>query len=216
MAGTARLRLTAIDNNLQWHGKLVGELVGPIWGRCIKVWKHTIGNSLNTLGLNIRETIRTQNNTVPNRSIPALFYRYYRNWFRFLPKERLATACAPATPAIRLALSCVSHSNNSRREHFSNLPLYKWYKDCRGYWYHSNGEWTGIHVDKITTLPIYRARDVAKVMKLNHPSFQVSHFIRNETYDIKDTLNIAEAPTLRKAKVLAEQYYKEWLSINWV
>jgi len=45
-------------------------------------------------------------------------------------------------------------------------------------------------------------------------SYQISHFIEDEAYDIKDTLDIAEAPTLRKAKQLAGWYYKEWLSVN--
>jgi hypothetical protein len=50
----------------------------------------------------------------------------------------------------------------------------------------------------------------APPLKLPHPFFRISFTPPSEEYAIMEI----EAPTLRKAKKLAEWYYSEWLKVN--
>lgn len=52
---------------------------------------------------------------------------------------------------------------------------------------------------------------VIEFIKLRHPSYQIS-FCPNA--DTNNVLPLVDMPTLRRAKKLAEEYYKEWLGVN--
>lgn len=75
------------------------------------------------------------------------------------------------------------------------------------YWYIVDGLETGIHIVKVTRLWLNIAMPP---LKLPHPIFRISFTPSNEDYAVMEI----EAPTLRKAKKLAEWYYSEWTKVN--
>ena len=68
------------------------------------------------------------------------------------------------------------------------------------------------HSEKILlTIHSYQAKSVAKILRLKHPSYEIIF----RPYGYADTIiDLVEAPTLDKAKHLAELCYTEWKSIN--
>lgn len=87
-------------------------------------------------------------------------------------------------------------------------PLYEWRKGrIDDYWLCSDGKQTGMVINTISRLWLARG----KAINLKCPSYHITFFVNT---DIGDIRQIVEAPTLDKAKELAEWYYAEWLKVN--
>jgi hypothetical protein len=144
--------------------------------------------------------------------LPPLLYGYAGNcmpllyWNRY---DRLAASCTQNSKSIMSILSIVgSPISSTRKLHSNSPPLTEWRKFAiDDHWYYVNGEWTGIIINTISRLWV----SWDKSINLKHPSYHISFCPNADTNNI---CHLVEAPTLRKAKKLAEQYYTAWSNVN--
>jgi hypothetical protein len=159
-------------------------------------------------------TIRAHNHTVVC-SLASLFYWHDRDGMHHdvlsgdnLP-EASTTSCTSSSKPIGRGLSKKSfRCSSSRKLHSNSPPLAEWREFAvEDYWYFVNGEWTGIIINTISRLWVSFERWI----NLKYPVYHIS-FCPNA--DTKNVYDLVAIPMLREAKKLAEEYYKQWLSVN--
>lgn len=188
----------------------------PIWRNFVKIWNLIVGNFYDTLYSYFVKALGTQYNAVVRFSTALLFNGLSRDISGVFFQHRLSASCAPIAPTIYFALPSSSFSGNTSCEcHSISPPSDEWRKEYGDHYsYYVGGKRTGITITPKREIYVHRHRDVAKGLKLKQPTFLITHYVLDEDYDIHDTLNIVQSPTLEKAKHLAEWYYEEWLKVN--
>lgn len=197
--------------------KILGFLkvsMRPIWGSFVKVWNLTIGDfSLFRILLSyFQKAFFTNNHTIFCFPASALLYGNTNNWAFNFSKERFPAFRTPEPLIIPSTLSLFSLDNNLGCKNHESPPSLSEWREGRAddYLYYLNDKWTGMAINRITYLWIEPARLPCipykdKILTLKHPSFRITQSSNNST------ISIVEAPTLKKAKQLAEWYYKEWV-----
>ena len=211
-----------LGNVIQWQSLAVNELfLRPIRWASTKVWDHGTRNyidiCLDAFCLHFRDAIGANNYAVVGDCSAPECLGCYGDNLVMLPRKRFTTSSAPRHSAISATLSLIGITRNSAcKLHSDSPPSDDWQQDeeANSCFYRPNDKWTGIRVSKVYHLPVYQGKCIAKVIMLKHPSFRIHHFIVDEAHGIRDTLDIVEAPTVEKAKEIAEWYYKEWLKVN--
>jgi len=95
--------------------------------------------------------------------------------------------------------------------HKESPPADGWHRDIDNHYLHYiNGKWTGMWIWEFRYIwVIPEKREVRPgVVTFKRPYYRVKHETINGGRDI------IEAPTLNKARKLAEWYYSEWLKVN--
>lgn len=130
--------------------------------------------------------------------IPAFYWDGY---------NRFATSCTHDSK-LRVCLPISSSPISSSRKLHSDSPPSGWRKFAiDDYWYYVNGEWAGIVITTKSRLWV----SWEKIIYLKHPSYSI---IFCPSADTNNICHLIERPTLSEAKKLAEEYYKQWLSVN--
>jgi len=111
---------------------------------------------------------------------------------------------------IKPSLPLPSISDNSPVEIHGSPPKITWSLGRAGHdWFgYQKGIWTGLHIDRIARLWV----SGEKAMHLKHPSYHISFCPNADTRNICD---LVACSTLVEAKKLAEEYYKQWLRVNY-
>jgi hypothetical protein len=109
-------------------------------------------------------------------------------------------------PAVKLSQFSVSYSVVSeRKSHANALPsAYIWKQNGLGHYILNHSE------DKaeIWVIPLRSLGLLNTSLKLKHPIFHI-HFFAGHMH-----LNVADMPSLREAKKIAESYYSLWLKVK--
>jgi hypothetical protein len=110
---------------------------------------------------------------------------------------------------LRIGNNVSINSSSSGKLHSNSPPSSEWRKFAIGdYWHYVNGEWSGIIIHTVSQLWV----SWDKWIHLKHPTYHMT-FCPNA--DTNNTFwHLIDMPTLREAKKLAEEYYKQWLSVN--
>jgi hypothetical protein len=144
--------------------------------------------------------------------LPTFLYRYEGDWIPSLywdGYEGLAASCTHNSEfGVCLSVSS-SPISSSGKCHNNSPPSSEWRKFAIGdYWHYVNGEWSGIIIHTVSQLWV----SWDKWIHLKHPTYHMT-FCPNA--DTNNTFwHLIDMPTLREAKKLAEEYYKQWLSVN--
>lgn len=159
-----------------------------------------------------------QNCAVINGGSTPQFFGRYRNSVPLTNGEKLFPTPSTYNPIksfpIYPSLSLLSPKDNSAHEIHTSPPSITWNIGRTGHdWFgYQNGAWTGLHIDKISSLLITNLLVTNyRVIKLKHPSYHISFCPNLNTNNITD---LAGCPTLIEARELAESYYTEWQSVN--
>ena len=184
----------------------------------IKKWQFCIGYQFSCILPYFQVAVVAQNCTILNSGSTPQFLRRYRNSVSLPNGEKFFSTPStqdPITPAcVYSSLSLLSSKNNSPHKPHNSPPLITWSLGRAGHdWFgYKNGVWTGLHIDKISSLLITNLQLTDfRVIKLKHPSYHISFSPNAETQNI---CHLVATPTLNEAKELAEWYYAEWLSVN--
>ena len=183
--------------------------------RNLEVWKRTKRNLTRAILPYLTETMSTQNHAIV--CSPFSPFLDWNAWGRVRP----LVECVSSTPSTHGAeavfpiLSKFSIEDSPRRKcHTKSPPLTTWRKDRAGHLlYYIGDDWTGLEIQKITFLPAYCLLSTVKVLTLKPHSFR----IRVSPFDPegkRHRCTLVEAPTLAKAKKIAEWYYSEWSQVN--
>lgn len=136
--------------------------------------------------------------------IPSIFRSFIVNYI-----QRLTTLCTKSIfiwMSTRLSNPSVQF-NSGGYIHNSSLPS-TWYKNLDdSHWYNRDNQWTGMFIVKLTHLYV----GIAKPITLQYPIYRIS-FCPNG--DASKAYDVIDAPTLEKAKKLAEWYYSEWVKVK--
>jgi hypothetical protein len=193
----------------------------------LKVWQCTIRDCFRIILSYLRIAFHTQDNTVFVPAITAFSGRYSLSGlppiFNVLASvDKIEQVPTSGTHSIGVsfdapALSLPSPLNRPPLElQNSSPPSYTWKAGCAGddWWYCINDKWVGIRITEIRYLCMLGISPTPlKMIRLKHPSFRISFTPLNNQYSGKYG-DIIEAPTLAKAKSLAEWYYEEWRKVN--
>jgi uncharacterized Zn-finger protein len=136
-------------------------------------------------------------------------YTWYGKPIHILsPMLELSTSGALEAPLATVILSVPRTVNNLSGEskpHNNPLPsTYDWKQNGLGHYILHHGE----EEAEIWIIPRHSLGLLNTSLKLKHPIFHI-HFFAGHMH-----LNVADMPTLREAKKIAESYYALWLKVK--
>jgi hypothetical protein len=159
----------------------------------------------------LNETLFAQDNTIVSFLRPTFSYRYTGNGIAIRHSEIITAHSATRPVSIIPALPVQCHFLSVKRKLHSALPpSYTWRKYFNHtYWYELGSKPTGIVIFTISKLRL-SAKVHSEYLELARKSFRIS-FLPDKNSQV---YHLVEAPTLSKAKAIAEEYYEKWHKTN--